>query len=355
MSKFKRKTDSVLDFLHNNYRPFKDMMVLTLLKSENALRVIKMNNGETFHLRGNEMPDYFFVIQGKVEVIKNDHTQTIDAIEDLGSLNVFPANYNLMQIKALTDSTIVQADSEMLIEMIAWDELARNSKVFKTPEEEASIAQIQNAKALRKLPFEAVEEIFKRLERVTVNTGEDIVTQGEQGDAFYIIVSGEAEVWQQGLYDDEQKIVCKLSNGDAFGEEALILKGTRNATIRMITDGVLFKLKQADFEELVSTPMINTVTAEVADTMLKNGHQLLDVRYEEEYDEAYISGSLLLPLPELRQRINELDLTQKYLVVCAAGKRASIGALLLKQYNVKDISVIDGGMRDWPYEIASNY
>ncbi|MBE9526446.1 MAG: hypothetical protein IME94_05665, partial [Proteobacteria bacterium] len=64
MEKFKRATDSVLSFLHNNYRPFKDLMVVTLLRSSKTLRTINMRKGEEFHLRGNEIPDYLFVIQG---------------------------------------------------------------------------------------------------------------------------------------------------------------------------------------------------------------------------------------------------------------------------------------------------
>ncbi len=355
MEKFKRATDSVLSFLHNNYRPFKDLMVVTLLRSSKTLRTINMRKGEEFHLRGNEIPDYLFVIQGRVETTKGDNVETIDAIDNLGSLHLFPANNKLMHIKALSDSTIVQADTEMLTELTTWDTLARDSGLFETKEEEAGLERIRVTKAFRKLPMEAVEEVFKRLKRIDVCKGDEIVKQGDVGDAFYLLITGNAEVWRQGLYDEEQQLVSILTSGDAFGEEALIIKGTRNATVRMQSDGVLFKLGQADFDELIATPMIKIVPPQVANTMLENGYNLLDVRYEEEYDESYIPGAQLVPLPDLRERINEIDPKKKYLVVCAVGKRASVGALLMRQYNIKDLSVIEGGMRDWPYETQSNY
>ena len=355
MQKFKRQADSVLEFLHNNYKPFNELMILTLLRSEKALRVLNINHGEEFVLRGGSIPDYLYVIQGEVEIEKNNNSDRLNAMENLGSFYLFPPNNGFLKINAVTDSTIVQVNSEMLMDMLSWDQLARQSGLFTNEEDELSLERIRNTKAFKQLPLEAIEEIFKRFERIKVSSGTDVVTQGDKGDAYYIILRGEAEVWQQGLYDDEQKLVNKIGNGDAFGEEALVLKGTRSATIKMITDGVLLKLDQKDFDELIATPMIDLIKPEIADVMLKNGAQLLDVRYEEEFDDTYIPGAKLIPLPELRGRINELDEKQKYLVVCAAGKRASVGALLLKQSKIKDVIVIDGGMRDWPFDTASNY
>jgi len=354
MHKFKRRTDSILEYLRQNYLPFKGMLSSTLINSAQTLRILNMKHKEVFHLMGSQSPDFFYVIQGKVEINKLGHNFTVDALDDIGQLTLFPPNYRTMEVIALTDCTIVQANSEKLNEMTAWDELAKSSGKFENIEEEASINQIKNTKALRKLPIEAIEEIFKRLQRIIVKKGEQVVTQGDEGDAYYIIVNGNAEVWQQSLYDDEQKLVSHLRNGDAFGEEALIMNGTRNATVRMISDGVLFKLNQKDYNELVSTPMITEVAPEVANTMLKNGYQLIDVRFEEEFNEAYIPSAKLIPLFQLRSKMKELNPDDKFLVVSGTGKRASIGALLLKQHHVSDVSVINGGIRDWPYQKVNN-
>jgi CRP-like cAMP-binding protein len=354
-TKFKRKSDSVLTFLHNNYRPFNKMMVFTLLRAGDALRTIKMHKGEEFAMRGGIVPDYFFVIQGKVEITKDNQDLTLDAIEDLGNLHFFPARQQKMLVKALTDCTIVQADSDMLSELINWNELALKSGLFISKETELGLDAIRKIKAFKKLPVEALDEVLTRLEKIKLTQGHEIITQGEKGNAFYIIVSGEAEVWRKDLYDEEQKHVATLKNGDSFGEEALIMKGTRNATIKISTDSTLFKLKESDFDELLALPLINKIPAEIAYPMLKNGYQLIDVRYEEEFDDNFVPGSKLIPLPDLRERMSEFSLDSKYLITCASGRRASVAALLVHQHNIKDVHVIEGGMRDWPFETESNY
>jgi rhodanese-related sulfurtransferase len=83
--------------------------------------------------------------------------------------------------------------------------------------------------------------------------------------------------------------------------------------------------------------------------MLDNGYGLIDVRYPEEFDEIYIPGATLLPLYELRERINELDKQRSYVVYCHSGNRSAVAALLLRQHNI-DVLCLEGGVRDWPYE-----
>jgi len=51
-----------------------------------------------------------------------------------------------------------------------------------------------------------------------------------------------------------------------------------------------------------------------------NGNVLLDVRNQDELDTAgYIEGSLHIPLPELRQKLPELDKEKTYILFCAIG------------------------------------
>ena len=53
--------------------------------------------------------------------------------------------------------------------------------------------------------------------------------------------------------------LAELKTGDSFGEEALISESTRNATITMITDGVLMKLAKDTFVELVKKPTLQSL------------------------------------------------------------------------------------------------
>lgn len=60
-----------------------------------------------------------------------------------------------------------------------------------------------------------------------------IIQQGDQPDNFYIIESGRCKVYKKDC--DEQKFISTLSEGNYFGELALISGSTRSATV--IADG----------------------------------------------------------------------------------------------------------------------
>jgi len=79
--------------------------------------------------------------------------------------------------------------------------------------------------------------------------GESVMKQGENGDEFYVIRTGEARVM---VKDDQgnQKKVAMLKSGDYFGENALIRDEPRSATIVAETALTTFKITRARFREL---------------------------------------------------------------------------------------------------------
>lgn len=180
-----------------------------------------------------------------------------------------------------------------------------------------------------------------------MQAGDDIVRQGEPGDRFYLIESGRAEVWQQGLYDDAPQKVADLKPGDHFGEEALVTGGTRNATVRMTEGGRLLSLKKEDFLALISHELIQEVTATVAEALIESGYRVVDVRYAEEYEDGHVPGAALIPLPDLRRRLSELDPRSKYITYCLSGKRSSVGAMIMRERGF-DAVTLRNGLRDWP-------
>ena len=87
------------------------------------------------------------------------------------------------------------------------------------------------------------------IERVAPNT--DVIRQGDAGDKFYIIRSGEAEVLvAQG---DTTKRVATLKDRDFFGETALLRNEPRNATVRTTKETELYVLGKEDFRNVVET------------------------------------------------------------------------------------------------------
>ena len=83
---------------------------------------------------------------------------------------------------------------------------------------------------------------------------QDIVTQGEDGTHFFLLATGEAEVYvsKRGL-DVEPKKVLTYTNGSgaAFGELALMYNAPRAATVRAATDVQVWALDQSVFRSIV--------------------------------------------------------------------------------------------------------
>ncbi len=77
---------------------------------------------------------------------------------------------------------------------------------------------------------------------------------------------------------------------------------------------------------------------------------ILDVRTEEEYfgPLGHIEGSILIPINELENRLNELNEYKKntIYVVCRSGNRSGLGKDILIENNFTAVNV-DGGMLNW--------
>ncbi len=78
---------------------------------------------------------------------------------------------------------------------------------------------------------------------------------------------------------------------------------------------------------------------------------LLDVRTAEDYngEQGHIAGSLLLPVEELEQRINELDdyLEKPVVTICRTDRKSAKAAQILAQKGFADVHVAKMGMTDW--------
>ena len=68
------------------------------------------------------------------------------------------------------------------------------------------------------------------------------MTQGEPGDAFYVVDEGELSVTVDGRVRDHT-----LTAGDGFGEIALLHRVARTATVRALTDSELLMMSAAQF------------------------------------------------------------------------------------------------------------
>jgi len=78
---------------------------------------------------------------------------------------------------------------------------------------------------------------------------------------------------------------------------------------------------------------------------------ILDVRNPEEYQICRLPGSVLIPLPELPQRVHELDSAREMVVHCKSGLRSAKAVQFLSQLGFKKIKNLKGGIMAWAEHI----
>ena len=348
------KLDRVLDNLSRNFQPFNLLSRERINEVVNTVRFIEMRKGEIFQITGGKGNDYLFVVEGQLEIIYSGAIKSIAGPDETRKRPVLlPPSPSTSTLLARQDSIICHADRDLLDKLISWDEVV-HMMADTDVEMHRLMEQVRNSLVFRRLPLETVESAFKRMKCQDVKEGQEVIRQGEAGDAYYIITAGTAEVYQRGIYDDKPNKIADIKDGDAFGCEALISGSTRNETVRMTSDGTVLVLDKQAFEDLISTPLIKTIHPSIAKTMLETGYSLIDVRYSEEFDEHHIPGATLIPLYELRNRMDELDKSKKYIVYCHGGSRSAIATLIMTQNQI-DVISLEGGIRNWPFETQSVY
>lgn len=142
-------------------------------------------------------------------------------------------------------------------------------------------------------------------------------------------------------------MLAQLKDGNAFGEEALLSEGGRNANVTPNTDGLMMHLSKSDFEGLLKGPMLHEVNLEQAKDLVRADALLLDVRLESEHKVDRIKDSVNIPLYMLRLTSENLDKGKKYVCDCETGRRASAQAYLLTERGFGGV-VLSGGLQAIP-------
>ena len=199
-----------------------------------------------------------------------------------------------------------------------------------------------------KMPTANIHQLFALLDPVSFNKGDVVIRQGEAGEDYYIIQEGRCEVTRKPSADGKDVKLAELRAGDSFGEEALLAETNRNATITMVTDGVLMRLSKENFINLIKNPTLDSIPFEEARLKVESGAaKWLDVRFKNEHEKSAIEPSENIPLNILRMEMDKLDRATNYIVYCDTGGRSSTAAFLLAGRGF-DVSFLKGGLVNSP-------
>ncbi len=103
------------------------------------------------------------------------------------------------------------------------------------------LALLRRLPIFRPLPSAELEALALALEPIELSAGAAIVQEGDDGDRYFAVASGDVEVVKHG------HVIAVLGRGEGFGEIALLHGVARTATVRARTDVLLYALDREPF------------------------------------------------------------------------------------------------------------
>jgi len=190
-------------------------------------------------IKQGDQPDNFYIIEsGQCIVVKNNiHVALLGPDQYFGELALISGSTRAASIIAKGNVSVWAIDQISYLGLLKDQHLQKRQRYSEL---------LQNVPFLKALQDYERLLVADALQPVNVTKpDENIITQGENGDEFFIILEGECTVWIGG----EQKKTLKA--GDYFGELALMKDQPRAATIKASLNAKLVKLDRTSFHRLL--------------------------------------------------------------------------------------------------------
>jgi MFS family permease len=131
--------------------------------------------------------------------------------------------------------------------------------------DEDTLLLLRAVPVFEELPLTAFERLAAALEPIEFQPGDTIMREGELGDRFVVIDTGEVEVSAEG------RTMARLGHGAGVGEIALLRRSPRTATVTALTPVRAYGIACHTFVAAVSGPAAAAVTERIAEANLRRG------------------------------------------------------------------------------------
>jgi CRP-like cAMP-binding protein len=182
---------------------------------------------------------------------------------------------------------------------------------------------------LRALSPAQLSTINEKLSEVKLQEGEVVVKQGDIGEYFYLVKSGECLLSYKDANPQQSLTVTKLKMWDSFGAEALICEAIRNHTVTALSELSLLRINKENFLSLIKQPSLKFVDETKMQALLDNGGILLDVRPDAQYEKSHWEQAINTPLQGLRNHLKNMNKDLPVVVVSDDVKLSEAAAFLL--------------------------
>jgi formylglycine-generating enzyme required for sulfatase activity/CRP-like cAMP-binding protein/chromosome segregation ATPase len=287
-----------------------------------------------------------YLLEGKVNLIDGFRKVTgeIESGTDMSRYAISNQQPRPLSARAVVKCIIARIDSGLLDVFLTWDQ-SSSAEVIEigADDDQDWMTRILQTEAFIKIPPAMIQSLLIKMQSFPVKAGEVVIQQGDAGDYFYTIHAGRCLVTRKEAPDAEDQFLAELAEGTSFGEDALVSDAKRNATVTMLTDGLLMRLAKEDFIELLKNQLVKRVNYDEAAELVDEGAVWVDVRTVDEYENGCFEDSVNMPLSSLRNELSELVFNTKYVICCDTGRRSESAGFMLSHKGF-DVYVLEGGI-----------
>jgi cyclic nucleotide-binding protein/MFS transporter len=150
-----------------------------------------------------------------------------------------------------------------IVALIVYGRVARADGISVV--DESTLQLLRAVPVFEELPLTAFERLAAALEPVEFQAGDTIMREGDLGDRFVVIDTGEVEVTAAG------RPIARLGHGVGVGEIALLRRSPRTATVTALSPVKAYGIACHAFVAAVSGPAAAAVTERIAEANLRRG------------------------------------------------------------------------------------
>lgn len=207
-------------------------------------------------IREGEAGDKFYILErGKASVWRYDEDQVERKIDEKGPGQFFG---EVALVSNAPRNATVRADTPISTLVLDYSDFNKCVRQYINLANQVD-EHVKHSWLLRGMPIfdelssQDLDQLATWLEPQELKAGEVLFYEGDPGDKFYIVESGEVVISR--VVDDQPVEISRRGPGDYFGEIALLQDRPRTATISASQDTHLLSLKAEYFKELLANFM----------------------------------------------------------------------------------------------------
>jgi len=225
---------------------------LEYLKSNSVIREFKKN--DTIITEGEKGDSIFIILEGNVKIYITTELGKIEEVAILtqgnffGEMGFFGNGIRRASVDALDDVKLLEIPKTTIQRLIEIDPKIQEI-LFRYYQERILDLILATSPLFSGLDSKIRKELISRFKLVKFKKGDLIIREGEYSDSMYLIKSGEVEVFIEK--DGEKRLLATLSEGEFFGEIAVLTGQKRTANVIAKTDVELLELTKRDIDEII--------------------------------------------------------------------------------------------------------